>query len=249
MLKYLKYILPVIIVFLSLTVSAQENNRIWKGNKEYRDRNYEQATAEYQKSLELSPSAKASYNMANALYRQKKYKEAGSIYQSIASSAEDKMEKAEAYHNLGNAMLKSKEIDKGIEAYKAALRNNPSDEATRYNLSYAMKLKQQEEEQKKDDQNKDDQNKDQEQNKDQQNQDQQKKDEQDKKDQQNQDQKDQQQKEQEQEQQQQQPQPNEVSKEDAARMLENLENDEQKTQQKIQMQQRKSSKVKIENDW
>ena len=38
-------------------------------------------------------------------------------------------------------------------------------------------------------------------------------------------------------------------KEDAERLLENLENEEEKTQEKVQMKQRKSSNIKIENDW
>ena len=50
-------------------------------------------------------------NMANSLYKQKKYEEAGKIFNSIAEKSEDNIQKAQAYHNLGNSYLKSKQID------------------------------------------------------------------------------------------------------------------------------------------
>ena len=101
-------------------------------------------------------------------------------------------------------------LRKAINEYKQSLRYNPNDNDARYNLSYATKLiqnqenkdKQNKDQEKKDQQNKDQENKDQEkkdqQNKDQENKDQENKD-QEKKDQQNKDQekKDQQNKDQE----------------------------------------------------
>jgi len=243
----MKYFHIILYIFSGTVLLAQDANQAWKGNKAYEGRDYELALESYVRSLELSPSTTASYNMANSLYRQKKYEEAGKIYQSVAGQLEDKNDRAHAYHNLGNTYLKTKELDKGIEAYKQALRINPTDEDTRYNLSYAMKLKkeQEEEEQKKDDQ-KDDQDKNEDQEKDQQDQD--KQDQQDEQENKEQEQ-NQQDQEQQKEEQQQQPQPNEISKQDAERILENMENEEEKTQDKVRKQKRKSSNVKIENDW
>lgn len=244
----MKYLPIILFALTSHLLLAQDANQAWKGNKAYEERSYEDAQESYSRSLELSPSTTASYNLANSLYRQKKYEEAGKIYQSVAGQLEDKEDRAQAYHNLGNTYLKTKKIDEGIAAYKQALRNNPTDEDTRYNLSYAMKLKkEQEEEEKKDqdkkDEQKDDQEKNEDQKKDKQDQDKQ---EQDEKKDQDQDKQDQ---DQQKEEQQQQPQPNEISKQDAERILENMENEEEKTQEKVRKQKRKSSNVKIENDW
>jgi len=249
MLKVVKNIIGLTI-FLSCTLHSfsQDENNLWKGNKSYQDRQYNKAQESYQNSLELLPSDEATYNMANTLYKQQKYADAAKLFKSVADQTDDKDLKAEAFHNLGNSYLKSKELDKGIEAYKNALRNNPNDEETRYNLSYALKMKQ-EQEKKDDDQKKDD-KKDDQKDKDKEDQ-QQDKDKQDEnKDQdkeQNQDQQDEQKQDQEQ-QQEEKPQPNEISKEDAERLLDNLENEEEKTQEKMQKKKRKSN-VKIENDW
>ena len=141
---------------------AQEGNNLWKGNKAYENRDYDKAGQYYSKSGSLSPGTDASYNLANAYYRQKKYTEAAGLYEKAAKEYSDPKLKAEAFHNLGNSLLKAGQIDKSIEAYKYSLRNNPADEDTRYNLSYAMKMKKEEEKQ---DQNKED-KKDQEQKKD-----------------------------------------------------------------------------------
>jgi cytochrome c-type biogenesis protein CcmH/NrfG len=46
--------------------------------------------------------------------------------------------KHRAFHNLGN-VLWMKRITQAVEAYKNALRNDPSDEETRYNYALAKK--------------------------------------------------------------------------------------------------------------
>ena len=53
--------------------------------------------------------------------------------------------------------MKKKEYENAVEAYKQALRNNPNDEETRYNLALAKELlkKQQDEQQNNQDQNQD----------------------------------------------------------------------------------------------
>ena len=54
----------------------------------------------------------------------------------------DKNQLANVYHNLGNTMMEQQKYKEAAEAYKEALRNNPTDAETRYNLVYALeKLK------------------------------------------------------------------------------------------------------------
>jgi Tetratricopeptide repeat. len=45
-----------------------------------------------------------------------------------------------AWHNIGNSLLQKKELEKSMEAYKMALRMNPEDEETRYNLAVVQKM-------------------------------------------------------------------------------------------------------------
>ncbi|MBI9037473.1 MAG: tetratricopeptide repeat protein [Bacteroidales bacterium] len=265
----------IILVFSIQGFTQKENALIREGNKLYDEKKFPEAEIEYRKSLEVAPkSFKGNFNLADALYEQKNYEEALKMFNEIASQKTSKNVKAEAYHNLGNTFLDMQELEKSIEAYKNALRNNPNDKETKYNLEYAKQLlKKQQQQQQQQDQNKDnkdqedkdkkdenkdkqDQNKDenkQDQNKDQQDKNEDKKDE--NKDKQNQDQqkqdqdkKDQQK--QDQQKQQQQPQPKEISKKDAERMLQALKNGEKETLEKLKKAKvAKAQRVKIEKDW
>lgn len=260
--KNLLTVAAIIFLFSIQGFSQNENTLIREGNKLYDEKKYPEAEIEYRKSLEVAPkSFKGNFNLADALYEQKNYEEASKMFNDIASQKTSKKVKAEAYHNLGNSLLDQQKIEESIEAYKNALRNNPNDKETKYNLEYAKQLlrKQQQQDQNKDnkdqedkekkDENKEEkeQNKDkQDQNKDQQDKNEDKKDEnKDKQDQQNQDKKDQQKKDQ-----QQQPQPKEISKKDAERMLQALKNSEKETLEKLKKAKAaKAQRVKIEKDW
>lgn len=214
---------------------------------------FSQAETSYRKALEKRPDdLKWNFNLGDALYKQMKFDQATSKFEEIAENSEDKIEKARAYHNLGNSMLMQNKLDESIEAYKKALRNNPEDLDSKYNLVYAMNLKKQQEQQqqqqnKNKDQNKD-QNKEDQQNKDQQ----QNKDKQDQNKDQNKDQqnKNQQKQDQNQQQQKQQPQQQKISKENAERLLQALQNDEEKIQEKVKKAQAAKAKQRqTDKDW
>merc|ERR1712065_74522 len=104
-------------------------------------------------------------------------------------------QKAEVFHNLGNSFLEAEKYQESIEAYKNALRNNPRDMDSKYNLEYARKKleeQQQQDQQDKEDQQNQDQDQQEEQDQKDNDQDQQDKDQQQNKDQnQDQDQKNQ----------------------------------------------------------
>ena len=89
------------------------------------------------------------------MYQNKNYKEAVPQYELSAKTATDKFTKAEAYHNIGNAMMETKNYQRAVDAYKNSLRNNPNDDETRYNLAVAQKLLEKEKQENKDDKNKD----------------------------------------------------------------------------------------------
>ena len=88
-------------------------------------------------------------------------KEAKEQYDLVAKTTKDPFIKADAHHNVGNIAMKEKQYAPAVDAFKNALRNNPNDDETRYNLALAQKLlkEQQKDEDKKDDK-KDDKNKD-----------------------------------------------------------------------------------------
>lgn len=179
-----RIILINIVLLLAMNGFAQKERKyIRQGNKEFEKQDYENSEVLYRKAMDLDEKKthKPLFNIGDALYKQEKYDDAASEFNNLTDYELSKDEKAKIYHNLGNSYLKNKKYKESIEAYKNALRNNPNDMDTKYNLVYAQKkLDQQQQQQQNQDQNKD-QNKDnKDQNKDKQNQDQ-NKDQQDKK--------------------------------------------------------------------
>ena len=133
------------LLLFSLVSFAQQKKEkdihLPKGNKEFRDNNYVEAEADYRISQSQSPAkSAAAYNLGNAIYRQKQPGEAANAYLNAIKNARTKQQKHMAYHNLGNVMMKEKNYQGAVEAYKNALRNNPADEETRYNFALAKKM-------------------------------------------------------------------------------------------------------------
>jgi len=97
---------------------------------------------EYKKSAFLYndfQNEEATYNRANALYKNGKYSQAAQIYEKLNSQNRDLMYKK--FHNLGNAYAKegSKEsLEKAIKAYEDALKIN-DDKQTKENLEAVKK--------------------------------------------------------------------------------------------------------------
>lgn len=253
----------------------------FEGNKSLEENQFITSEAYYRRAISKSAkNADAPYNLGNAYYNNNKTSEAFGRYKDAAETSDNKEVKHKALHNLGNVLMKRKEYEKAVEAYKASLRNDPTDEETRYNLALAQEMLKKQQDQQQNDQNKDDQqnqdqNKDDQQNQDQQNDGQNKdnkdKGDQDKKDNGDQDKKDQgdqgeddqdqgdpndQQKNQEgqeddqkQEGQQPPPRPNQLSKQQVQNLLDAMQNEEKKVQEKIDAQKVQGVKVRNEKDW
>jgi tetratricopeptide (TPR) repeat protein len=226
-------------LFGSWLYAQDAKTYVYKGNKLYSQKKYDEAAAEYNKSVgDKNIGLQGNFNLGDALFKQKKFDDAAQHFTDIGSTANNAGIKADAYHNLGNTLMESKKYQESVDAYEKSLLNNPKDDQTRYNLAYAQeKLKQQQQQKKNQDKNNKD-NKNQ-QNKDKQKQDQDKKD-QDKK---NQDKKDQQNKDQQKQ------DPNKMSKDDAQRMLDALNNNEKNTQDKLKNKKFKAGRGQIDKDW
>ncbi len=229
----------VILFVLYGSLSAQADRKfIRQGNRNYGKGKYSESEILYRRAADKNKtSADAVFNTGDALYKQKKYGEAGEKFTENISLNEDAVKKSSAWYNLGNSLLLENKIEESIGAYKNALRLNPGSMEAKHNLAHAQDLlREQQEQQDKQDgqQNNEGDNKDQQQQQQQQdNQDNQEDNEQDKKE----------------GEQQQQPRPQEISPEDARRLLDAIANDEKKVQEKVQQEKAARERVRTEKNW
>ena len=115
----------------------QANDLIYDAN-EIVSEDFLLAETEYRKAISKKPTnSKGSYNLGNAYFNSGLYDEGLLRHIEAAESATTKKEKHRAFHNIGNALMKQNLCKDAVEAFKNALRNEPSDEETRYNLGLA----------------------------------------------------------------------------------------------------------------
>ena len=191
-------------VVLLLGISAvssyaqTDKKEVRQGNRFYKEGNFKEAEVEYRKALiKDSMSVAGNYNLANTLMQQEDAANAELIYAKLGDTisripvnvdwkkgsveVEKKSVSSDYYHNLGNSLLEQKRYQEAVDAYKNALRRNPSDDLTRENYIYAKKKledqqnqdqnqQQQQQQQQNQDQNQDQQQNNQDQQQDQQNQ-------------------------------------------------------------------------------
>ncbi len=223
------------------------------------------AEADYRKAISLDPSNETGkYNLGTAYYGKNKNTEALNRFKQAASVATTKSEKHRAFHNLGNTLMNEKNYAEAVEAYKNALRNNPTDDESRYNLALAKDMleKNPPQDDEGDDENKDkdDKKEEDEENKDGDDGDpkeDQEKGEDEKEDKnEGDDEKDkgkpdepEDQKEGDKKPQEQKPQPGQLSPQQVKSLLEAMNNEEEKVQQKMNAKKQKGAKVKSNKDW
>lgn len=250
----MRTLLTYCLLFVSVCVVAQKKDRhLAKGNEALAGKQYDDAEVEYRLSQNVAPGkAPATYNLGNTIYTLNLPEEAGYVYTKAIKEAKTYTQKHKAYHNLGNVYMKLKNYQAAVNAYKMALVNNPDDEQTRYNYALArLYLKNNPPKNGGGKDNKKDQNKDQQkQNQQQKNQ----QDKQDKKDQGDQN-KDQQKKQGDQQkdkgqgdQPKPQPRPQGASKQRIDNILNAINNEEKKVQDKVK-EKAKAQPVQPEKDW
>lgn len=164
---------------MPLTSLAQTDRQLIRhGNRLFREQKFEEAEATFRKAVAANPkNPEAQYNLGCALMAQQKDSMAVQCFENGAKMQPDRERRAQAYHNMGVICQQKKMFAEAVDAYKEALRNNPKDDETRYNLALCLKQlknqpknqnKQQQDKNKdknkdKNDKNKQDQNKDQQQ--------------------------------------------------------------------------------------
>lgn len=223
----------VVMSVIAFTVSAQTDRQyIRNGNNLYRKQDFPKAEAEYRKALTQNhTNTQAAYNLGCALLQQQKDSAAVVQFENAGKAETSRLRKAMCYHNIGVICQKNRLFAEAVEAYKESLRNNPSDNETRYNLELCKRqLKKQQQNGGGNDDKKDKEDKNKQQQKQQSDkQDNKKNDEKQKQQQQNQQQK--------------------MSKENAEQMLNAAMQEEKATQQKVKSKMQQSQSRKLQNNW
>lgn len=122
-----------------LTTGAQTDRAyIRKGNRTMRagaEGGAVDSEVSYRKALSVnSYNAQAMYNLGCALMAQQKDSAAMECFQKSVNVEKSKIRKAMAYHNMGVILQRQQQYGGAIEQYKQALRLRPNDNETRYNL-------------------------------------------------------------------------------------------------------------------
>ena len=222
-----------LLLFSLAAMSQTDRDYIRRGNRLMRDSIYDKAQVEYQKAIERDNTNPIShYNLGNALLYQNKAEDAMKEYETAARLEKDKGRLAQIYHNMGVVLQAAKQFDKAVVCYRNSLRNDPTNNETRYNYALSLfQLKKNQNNQDNQDQQKDDQGKD------------------EKQEQQEQQQQQQQQEQDKKDEQQQQPQPEQMSRENAEQMLNAAMQDEKATQEKIQRSQQQHQQKRLQKQW
>lgn len=229
--SFVKALTVFIMTVMAIGVSAQSDRQyIRNGNRLYRQQNFPKAEAEYRKALTQNhTNVQAAYNLGCALMQQQKDSAAIVQFENAGKAETSKLRKSMCYHNIGVICQKHRMFAEAIEAYKESLRNNPSDNETRYNLELCRRqLKNQQKDgggnnnKEKEDKNKD-----------------QQKQQSEKQDKNKNDDK----------QKQQQNQQQKMSKENAEQMLNAAMQEEKATQQKLKSKMQQQQSRKLQNNW
>ena len=219
----------VFLLFMLSTVAMAQSDRqlVRQGNKQFRMGNAAESEVSYRKAVEKNQrNPQANYNLGNALMLQRKDSLAITQLEKAGKLETNPLRRAQAYHNIGVICQQHQLFSEAIEAYKEALRNNPVDDETRYNLELCKRQQKQQQNQQNQGNNK-----------------------QDKQDKDKQDQQKQQQQKQQQQKQEQQKQDQQMSKDNAEQLLNAAMQEEKQTQERMKKAQQQPQKRRLEKNW
>ena len=143
-LKNTSFKISVFYIFLIIPVTAfgqAEKKYVRQGNREFEKDKFSESEISYRKALDKNKTyPDAVFNTGDALYKQKKFEDAGKQFSENSTMNEDRSKKAASLYNLGNSLLMAKKVQESIEAYKSSLKVRPDNMEAKYNLAYAQDL-------------------------------------------------------------------------------------------------------------
>ena len=141
--NYIHLIITVAFLLVGGTnaVAQTDRNLIRQGNRAFKSQKWAAAETQYRKAIyKNQKNPQAIYNLGCALLMQQKDSLAMVQFGNAAQLESNIFRRSKSYHNMGVVMQNHREYAQAIEYYKMALRCNPQDNETRYNLALCKKL-------------------------------------------------------------------------------------------------------------
>ena len=122
-------------------MAQNDRSLIRQGNRAARSNALTEAETAYRKAIAANrENSQALYNLAIVQLAQNKTKEAMKSFRQAAELEKVPRRKAKSFHNIGTIYQNQRQYQPAIEAYKEALRLDPENFKTRYNLALCKKL-------------------------------------------------------------------------------------------------------------
>lgn len=140
--RYVILLAALLAAVSALGQQMPERREVRKGNRLYNKGEYQQSIERYGRALMLDPASfEATYNLGNALSKAEMYDKAEQMQnRAAADTLRSDTERAEAYYNLGNTQFRQKKYQEALESYKRSLLLNPDDREAKYNYAYTKHL-------------------------------------------------------------------------------------------------------------
>lgn len=143
----------VLVALAGLTLSASPAHaqagraQVEEGNRLYAEGRFQEAYEKYLEALSEAPgSPLIRFNEGNALYRSQEYRRALDAYRAAIENGDPALA-ASGWYNLGNALYRDRALEESLEAYKQALRLEPGNVDAKHNLERVLQEMQQQEQQ------------------------------------------------------------------------------------------------------
>ncbi len=139
--QYLAFGLSILLILLASAVQADvDRGKTNQGIKAFQEEQWDEALKYFQDAQLDDPTDPVGhYNLAEALYKKKRFEDALKEYQK-ALGTEDPQLREKVYYNLGNTYFNLNKYQEAIQSYIKALDLNPDDQDAKHNLEYVRAL-------------------------------------------------------------------------------------------------------------
>jgi Ca-activated chloride channel homolog len=146
------------LVAVCSNAAAQKADKfLYKGNELYKKQEYDKSLEQYKQAITAEPkNPVANFNQGNAQFRKQQMEDAMQSYDNVIANTTDKTAQQQAYYNKGVSLIKQNKLEESIEAWKNAVKLDPTDILARENLQKALREKKKQDQQKQQQKNKKD---------------------------------------------------------------------------------------------